>query len=110
MYRNWRRKTFKPAAEKAGLLKSMRPYDLRHSFCSLLLAEGSSPVEVAAQAGHSPTMTLNTYGHVIDEPAGAKRQDAEAAIREARVSLVRHRQAAAREIAEETAKVKAAPT
>ena len=86
------------------------PYDLRHSFCSLLIAEGASVVEVAAQAGHSPTMTLNTYGHVMDELAGDKRKDAEAAIRDARVSLVRHRQAGTGEETSETAKVGAAPT
>jgi integrase len=110
VYRNWRRKTFKPAAEKAGLPKSTRPYDLRHSFCSLLIAEGASVVEVAAQAGHSPTMTLNTYGYVMDELAGAERKDAEAVIREARASQVRQRQADAGENAQETAKVGAAPT
>jgi hypothetical protein len=88
----------------------MRPYDLRHSFCSLLIAEGASVVEVAAQAGHSPTMTLNTYGHVMDELAGDTRKDAEAAIRDARVSLVRHRQANAEEYACETAKVGGSPT
>jgi hypothetical protein len=30
------------------------------------LAEGLSVIEVARQAGHSPTMTLAVYGHVID--------------------------------------------
>jgi site-specific recombinase XerD len=29
----------------------MRPYDLRHAFCSLLIGEGMSVVEVARQAG-----------------------------------------------------------
>jgi hypothetical protein len=29
----------------------------------------ASVVEVAGQAGHSPMMALNTYGHVIDELA-----------------------------------------
>jgi integrase len=110
VYRNWRRRTFKSAAERAGLPKSTRPYDLRHSFCSLMIAEGASAVEVAAQAGHSPTMTLNTYGHVMDELVGVERDDAEAAIREARASRVRQRQAAGQENTHETAKVEAAPT
>jgi hypothetical protein len=44
-----------------------RPYDLRHSFVSLLIAQGASVVEVAAQAGHAPTMTLDTYAHLFDE-------------------------------------------
>jgi integrase len=76
-YRNWRRRIFAPAAEAAGLDGS-RPYDLRHLFCSLLLAEGASVVEVARQAGHSPAMTLSTYGHVIEELEGAESRSAEA--------------------------------
>ena len=82
-YRNWRRRIFAPAAEAAGLDAS-RPYFLRHLFCSLLLAEGASVVEVARQAGHSPAMTLSTYGHVIEELEGAERRSAEAVVRAAR--------------------------
>ena len=43
------------------------PYDLRHSFVSLLIAEGHNVVEVARQAGHSPNMALDTYAHVFEE-------------------------------------------
>jgi integrase len=50
-------------ATRAADLESVRPYDLRHSFASLVLAEGLSVVEVARQAGHSPMMAMNTYGH-----------------------------------------------
>jgi site-specific recombinase XerD len=82
-YRNWRRRVFAPAAE-AGGLDASRPYYLRHLFCSLLLAEGASVVEVARQAGHSPAMTLSTYGHVIEELEGGERRSAEAVIRAAR--------------------------
>jgi integrase len=67
---------FGPTAEAAGLEKT-RPYDLRHSFCSLLIHEGATVVEVARQLGHAPTMTLNTYGHVFDELQGAERLSAE---------------------------------
>jgi integrase len=55
---NWRTRVFGPSAGVAGLEKT-RPYDLRHSFCSLLIHEGATVVEVARQLGHSPTMTLN---------------------------------------------------
>jgi integrase len=82
-YRNWRRRVFVPAASAAGLDAS-RPYFLRHLFCSLLLAEGASVVEVARQAGHSPAMTLSTYGHVIEELEGEERRSAEVVIRAAR--------------------------
>jgi len=54
---NWRRRVFDPLAATAGV-SGMRPYDLRHAFCSLLIGEGLSVVEVARQAGHAPTMTL----------------------------------------------------
>jgi site-specific recombinase XerD len=69
-YRNWRRRVYGPTAKAAGL-DAARPYFLRHLFCSLLLAEGASVVEVARQAGHSPAMTLSTYGHVIEELEGS---------------------------------------
>ena len=38
-WRNWRRRRFQPAAAAAGI-SSARPYDLRHSFVSLLIYEG----------------------------------------------------------------------
>lgn len=82
-WRNWRRRIFAPVAASVGL-PAARPYDLRHAFCSLLLAEGRSVVEIARQAGHSPAMTLDTYGHVIDELDGSNRRAADIVIREAR--------------------------
>jgi hypothetical protein len=41
-------------------------------------------IEVARQAGHSPTMALATYGHVIEEREGAERRAGEDVIRNAR--------------------------
>jgi hypothetical protein len=62
-----------------------RPYDLRHSFASLLLHEGKvSVVDLASQLGHSPTMTLNTYGHVMRELREAPRFSATEQIQLAR--------------------------
>jgi integrase len=84
---NWRRQVFGPLAAAAGA-PGMRPYDLRHAFCSLLIAEGLSVVEVARQAGHAPTMTLDTYAHVMADLDGSERVPAEAAIRAARVAAV----------------------
>jgi hypothetical protein len=46
---------------------------LRHSFVSLLIHEGRSVVEVVAQPGHAPTMTLSTYAHMIAELEAADR-------------------------------------
>jgi integrase len=87
-WRCWRRRVFTPAARASGVDSPVRPYDLRHSFVSLLLAEGGNVVEIAHQAGHSPTMTLSTYAHLFDEAAGAERISAEDEIRRAR-QLVR---------------------
>jgi integrase len=83
-WRNWRQRVFAPVATAVGLDR-FRPYDLRHSFVSLLFAEGRTVIEVARQAGHSPTMALATYGHVIEELEGGERRPAEDVIREARV-------------------------
>lgn len=79
-YRNWRRRSYTPAA--AGLAGT--PYSLRHGFASLLIHEGRSIVEVAAQLGHSPSMCLDTYGHVIAELAGGRRVKAGTAVERAR--------------------------
>ena len=87
-WRNWRQRVFQPAAKTAGL-GSIPPYDLRHSFVSLLIAERRTIIDVARQAGHSPTMALNTYGHVFDELDGAEPASAEELIRAARATLVR---------------------
>jgi integrase len=86
-WKNWVRRRFRPAAAAAGV-EGARPYDLRHSFCSLLLYEGRTIVEVARQAGHAPSMSLDTYQHVIDELDGAERVPADEQIRRARANLV----------------------
>lgn len=81
--RNWRKRAFAEAAEAAGVPKA-RPYDLRHSFVSLLIAQGASVVEVARQTGHAPTMTLDTHAHLFDELDGNQGASAEDLIRAAR--------------------------
>ena len=75
-------------ARAAGLI-GVSPYDLRHSFVSLLIAEGRSILEVARQAGHSPTMTLNVYGHVFDEFDPTERMPAAHRILQARAAVLR---------------------
>lgn len=85
-YKNWHRRIFRPATTATGLT-SARPYDLRHSFVSLLIAEGHNVVEVARQAGHSPKMALDTYAHVYEEFDPTERIDAVERIRKAREDL-----------------------
>jgi integrase len=78
-YKNWHRRHFKPASEAVGLGAS-RPY----SFASLMIQAGYSAVELAAELGHSPTLTLDTYSHVFSEYARGERVDPVLEIRAAR--------------------------
>ncbi|MGB2711291.1 MAG: tyrosine-type recombinase/integrase [Conexibacter sp.] len=80
----WRRDRWDKACRLAGMPASPRPYDLRHSFASLLLAEGRSVHYVARQLGHSPALTLSTYGHLFAEYEDADRIDAAREIATAR--------------------------
>jgi integrase len=84
----WRSDVFGPPLTKAGLPHA-RPYDLRHSFASLLLHEGRSPIYVARQLGNSAVLVLRTYGHVIDELDDQSQVSADDAIRAARAADVR---------------------
>lgn len=82
---NWRFKVWKPAIE-AALGVYVKPYDLRHSFASLLLAEGKTIHYVAGQMGHSAEETMNTYGHLIAEFEG-ETIDAQEQIAKARAQV-----------------------
>jgi integrase len=82
-WQTWHRDAWLPAC-RAVCLEDARPYDLRHSFVSLLIHEGCSVVDVARQAGHSPTMTLDVYAHVFDEFDIGERVSAEDRIAQAR--------------------------
>jgi integrase len=56
---------FTRICERAGVPR-IRPYDLRHSCASLLLAAGVSPKVVSERLGHSSAaFTLQTYSHVL---------------------------------------------
>ncbi len=84
-YQSWRRRAFRRALDGAGL-EHARPYDLRHSFASLLLHEGRSVIYVARQLGHDARLTLSTYGHVMDEFEDMPRLEASTAIADARAA------------------------
>jgi len=59
------RNVFKRMLSKAGL-REIRLHDTRHTFASLLLSDGQSPVYVKEQLGHSSIqMTVDIYGHLI---------------------------------------------
>jgi integrase len=67
---NLRKRVFQVLLKKAGL-RRIRFHDLRHTFASLLLQQGESPVYVKEQMGHSSIqVTVDLYGHLI--PGGNK--------------------------------------
>jgi integrase len=67
---NLRRRAFRSLLKASGL-RRIRFHDLRHTFASLLLQQGESPVYVKEQMGHSSIqITVDLYGHLI--PGGNK--------------------------------------
>jgi len=59
------RNVFKRVLDKAKL-RRVRIHDIRHSYASLLLSAGVSPVYVKEQLGHTNiSMTVDIYGHWI---------------------------------------------
>src|SRR5215207_1253181 len=58
--------------EAAGLPKTTRFYDLRHTFATLMLEQGENPKVVQEILGHSQiTHTMDTYSHVTPNMQGA---------------------------------------
>jgi integrase len=56
-------KRFKQACRDGGV-RVIRFHDLRHTFASLLIAEGANVVFVSRQLGHAnPAITLSVYAH-----------------------------------------------
>ncbi|MEN8231435.1 MAG: site-specific integrase [Thermodesulfobacteriota bacterium] len=59
------RNVYKRILRKAEL-REFRVHDVRHTYASLLLSNGESPVYVKEQLGHSSIkMTVDIYGHLI---------------------------------------------
>jgi integrase len=70
---NLRHRVWAPALAKAGL-RHVRIHSLRHTFASLLIAQGEDLKYVSSQLGHaSITITVDRYGHLLP---GQKRQAA----------------------------------
>jgi integrase len=54
------------AAIAKAEVKRLTPHGLRHTFCSLLIADGVPVTEVAHYAGHKdPSVTLKVYAHFV---------------------------------------------
>jgi len=71
-WNNDKRNALKRTLKKAGL-RSIRFHDLRHTYASLLLAQGEPVTYVSNQLGHSnPQITLKVYAHWV--PNKSQRQ------------------------------------
>jgi len=72
MEQKYIRRIFKRVLKKAGL-RQIRLHDIRHTYASLLLSMGKSPVYVKEQLGHSSIdVTVDIYGHWI--PSGDNKE------------------------------------
>jgi len=63
---NFRRRSWGPAIDSAGILKPARIYDLRSTFISNALASGPTVFETARIAGTSVKMIERHYGALLD--------------------------------------------
>lgn len=64
---NMAKRRFKPSLQRAGI-DSIRFHDLRHTYASLLLANGAPMKYVQHQLGHSSIkMTMDLYTHLLPE-------------------------------------------
>jgi integrase len=86
-YRTWRRRIYVPSAENVAL-PSGRPYDLRHTWASLRIAEGKlSVAEIAEQLGDKTSTVLDVYTHVMNEWRHRRSIDVEKEIPRARARV-----------------------
>ncbi|MBI3314676.1 MAG: site-specific integrase, partial [Candidatus Omnitrophica bacterium] len=67
---NMLRREFFPALRRAGL-RRIRFHDLRHTYTTLLIAQGENVKFIQSQLGHaSIETTLDRYGHLLPEAHG----------------------------------------
>ena len=62
-YDNWRRDVWNPAVAVAGL--DIRPHEMRHSYVSLLSADGIDEADLSAITGHSVETMVGVYRHPL---------------------------------------------
>jgi len=73
-----------PGRDRPARYEGADPYALRGSFVSLLVWEGRTMLEVAAQAGHGVDVCEMYYARIFEGYDPARRTSAEAAILAAR--------------------------
>lgn len=67
-------KYYRDSAVAAGLPAGTSSHDLRHHYCSVLLAAGQSVHAVAERIGDAPARVLETYGHLMPDRDDETRQ------------------------------------
>jgi integrase len=74
-------RAFKATLQRAGLPKSTRFHDLRHTCATLLLKQAVNPKFVQELLGHADiSLTLNVYSHVLPDMGDATADAMEAAL------------------------------
>lgn len=59
---------FDKLLEKAGITKSVRVHDLRHTNVSLLVKQNVNPKDISKRIGHSSySFTMQTYAHIFPQ-------------------------------------------
>jgi integrase len=65
---NFRQRVWWPALDAAGLARSVRIHDLRHTCASLLIRQGVHPKAIQHHLGHSSiNITMDRYGHLLPD-------------------------------------------
>lgn len=65
MSQEWARKVWIRLRDRAGVSPRVRFHDLRHTFASILISNGATPVELAEQLGDSVQVALSTYASLF---------------------------------------------
>jgi integrase len=66
----WVNRVFRETANRAGLPKTIRFHDLRHTAITNAISQGEDIMLVAAFAGHAKTSTTtDVYGHLMPQRA-----------------------------------------
>ncbi len=65
---NLSHRRFPRALRQAGIARHVRLHDLRHTYASLLIAQGAHPKYIQVQMGHASIQTtLDRYGHLMPD-------------------------------------------
>ena len=65
---NFRRRVWWPALDSAGIPRSVRIHDLRHTCASMLIARGAHAKAIQQHLGHSSiSVTFDVYGHLLPD-------------------------------------------